>query len=255
MMNDYLGGAAVPVMRDDRGRVTHQATRTIYLPQPNYQVLLGGKAIDVSKLEHSRYGEREHSVCWRTIKSLNQSATHDDGSVRFSDAGDDGTEVTIVARQQFALPLLWQAVQIDLHDGFKRAAIEHAYRDYFARTIANFEAAYEGRVFRAGCDPGGGPQGPSALDAAHALTQRWVGRDGRFSRVLRGALGVQSRQPNHVDDDGFSRFEPSDSPRDASKSPGMTRQVSGFLADLARSASKDWPGLSTQPRAKPKRFR
>src|SRR5262249_12803211 len=46
-MNDNIGGACVTVARDALGRVTHQAERNIYLPQPNYMALYGGGFIDV----------------------------------------------------------------------------------------------------------------------------------------------------------------------------------------------------------------
>ena len=83
-MKDYIGGQTVPVQRDREGRVTHQAERNVYLPQPNWLVLYGGSVIDVAKLESIRYDDDEHKIVWRTVHSSNDSATHDDGSVRFT---------------------------------------------------------------------------------------------------------------------------------------------------------------------------
>jgi hypothetical protein len=234
MMNDYIGGASVPVQRDERGRITHQATRTIYLPQPNFQVLVGAKPIDVSKLEYSRYDAHEHRVVWRTVKSLNESAIHDDGSVSFRDTGDGDTVIAIVARQKFALAPFWHAVQIDLHDRFKRAVVEHGYRDYFARTIANFEAAYEGRAFRTGREPGETP------------TEPWK-REMQLSRALRGALGSPTRASSSVDEHGFTCFDAQNSikpPR--SEVIAAAAQV---VRDLAQALRKDWPGLPSLPEA------
>ena len=68
-MNDYLGGIVVPVAMDEFGRVTHQAERNLYLPQPNYLVLAGGDPIDVTKLEHVQYGAARQRMSWRTIKN------------------------------------------------------------------------------------------------------------------------------------------------------------------------------------------
>ena len=45
-------------------------------------VLYGGSVIDVAKLEAIHYGDDEHKIVWRTVHSSNDSATHDDGSVR-----------------------------------------------------------------------------------------------------------------------------------------------------------------------------
>ena len=83
-MKDYIGGQTVAIHRDGEGRVTHQAERNVYLPQPNWLVLYGGSVIDVAKLETIRYVEDEHKIVWRTVHSSNDSATHDDGSVRFA---------------------------------------------------------------------------------------------------------------------------------------------------------------------------
>lgn len=251
VMNDYLGGASVVVQRDAAGRVTHQATRTIYLPQPNFQVLFGGKPIDVSKLEHSRYDERQHKVYWRTVKSLNDSAKYDDGSVGFVDVGDEGTQITIVARQQFGLPLFWQAVHIDLQAAFKRAIVEHAYRDYFARTIANFEATYEGREVRAGRSGNEQETGGDRLRGARDRAAEWVGHDGRMAGAARAALGVQARRPVLTDDDGYKHFEPS-ARRDSEppRRPPIANGVGDFLRDLSDAVRKDWPGVADAPRTK-----
>ena len=83
-MKDYIGGHTVPVRRDRKGRVTHQAERNVYLPQPNWLILYGGSVIDVAKLESIHYDDDEHKIVWRTVHSSNDSATHDDGSVRFT---------------------------------------------------------------------------------------------------------------------------------------------------------------------------
>ena len=149
-MKDYIGGCCVPIARDETGRVTHQAERNLYLPQPNYLVLYGGKAIDVAKLEFIDYGENRQKIFWRTVKSSNSSAEFDDGSVSFSPVGDCQTLVKIMARQKFTLPLFWQVVNLDLNPPVKNFLVSDAYYSYFSGTINNFEAQYEGRPFRIG---------------------------------------------------------------------------------------------------------
>jgi len=148
-MNDYLGGARVIVARDSAGRIVHQAERNVYLPQPNYLVLSGGEPIDVTKLELIRYRPESQRIYWRTLKSENGSATFDDGRVEFRRAGE-GTRVTVLGRQQFTLPWFWRMVRIDLWPELYDALADHAYRSFFSQTLANFEAAYEGRDFRIG---------------------------------------------------------------------------------------------------------
>jgi hypothetical protein len=118
-MNDYIGGDCVIVARDRAGRVTHRAERNIYLPQPKWMALVGGKLIDVEKLEHVRYSRARQRIFGRTLRSANGSAEFDDGIVTFARDSARATRVTIVARQKFALPLFWQAVNMDLFPEIK----------------------------------------------------------------------------------------------------------------------------------------
>jgi uncharacterized protein (DUF362 family) len=148
-MNDYLGGVVVPLAHDGRGRPVKQAERNVYLPQPNYLVLYHGKPIDVSKLEVVDYGTNQHRLYWKTIGSENGSATYDDGIATFERTAD-GTHVTIVGRQLFTLPLFWQIFDLNLVPDIKSVLVTHAYRTFFDRTMANFEALVEGRDIRIG---------------------------------------------------------------------------------------------------------
>lgn len=50
MMYDNMGGARAVVKTDEQGRAIYQAERDLYLPQPNWMVLFGGKHIDVDKI-------------------------------------------------------------------------------------------------------------------------------------------------------------------------------------------------------------
>lgn len=146
MMNDNIGGACVSVATDPLGRITHQAERNIYLPQPNWMVLFGGTMIDVGKLEFIRYTEDRQQIFWRTVTSANNSATFDDGLVTFARDAAGKTAITIVARQQFTLPLFWQVMNMDFIPQVKDVIVSEAYTTFFSRTMANFEAAFEGRT-------------------------------------------------------------------------------------------------------------
>ena len=148
-MKDYIGGHTVPVQRDRKGRVTHQAERNVYLPQPNWLILNGGSVIDVAKLESIHYEDDEHKILWRTVHSSNDSATHDDGSVRFARV-PSGTEITVVARQQFRLPPFWQMVNLDRFPEIKNRFVATEYFKFFDETIDNFERAYSGDEIRIG---------------------------------------------------------------------------------------------------------
>ena len=132
MMNDNIGGVCVPVSEDQRHRVTHQAERDIYLPQPNWMVWFGGQFIDVGKLEFIRYEKSRQQIFWRTVASANDSATYDDGIVTFARDAEGMTAIDIVARQQFTLPLFWQVVNVDLIPQIKDSVgVKHLYRYSF----------------------------------------------------------------------------------------------------------------------------
>lgn len=143
-MNDYLGGVIVPVTSDDQGRPLRQVERNLYLPQPNYLALYGGRPIDVSKIEFARYDADEHRLYWKTRHSANGSAEADDGIVSFSRV-DGGTRVTITGKQRFTLPLVWQMVDLARWPAIEAPLTTMAYVTFFDRTLSNFEALVEGR--------------------------------------------------------------------------------------------------------------
>lgn len=235
MMYDNIGGARVVVKSDEQNRTMYQAERDLYLPQPNWMILFGGKHIDVDKLEVIRYDEYSRRNFWRTVHSANQSAEYDDGMVAFEkDPG--GTRVTIVARQKFALPLFWQLFDIDYLPDVKEALVSDAYSRFFSRTMANFEAAAEGRV----------PFIGKAWDTRYAehahdgippeiehlkylfsmlagMTEKWVHKDNAPAGAT--ALGT--------DELGFRHFA---SP---GKADEVSEGVSRFFSELATAIGKD----------------
>lgn len=152
-MADYLGGCVVVATRDKEGRPLRQAERNIYLPQPNYASFSGGRVIDVCKLSVMRYRADSCEIWWRTVRSPNDSAVHDDGTVSFSDAGNGMTLVTIRGRQHFTLPAMLQALDLDLQPDLRNTLTDDAYRRFFSTTLDNFEACYEGRDYAIGAEP------------------------------------------------------------------------------------------------------
>jgi uncharacterized protein (DUF362 family) len=206
MMNDNIGGAYVVVGKDEQGRVTHQAERNIYLPQPNWMVMFGGQAIDVSKLEYVRYEAGQQQVYWRTVNSANGSAKYDDGIVTF--ARDEGgkTAIRVVARQQFTLPLFWQVVNVDYVPQVKDALVSDAYTLFFSRTIANYEAAYEGRkegLGRAWDEEFGEEGSEGEALPLEQMAQVFVRSVGFIEPLLRG--GVDGRGAPFLGALGFDR--------------------------------------------------
>ena len=251
IMNDYIGGACVPVQRDDAGRVTHQAERNLYLPQPNYIVFTGGQPIDVSKLEFVTYSESEHKIFWRTLLSENNTGKFDDGTVSFARTEDGGTLVTIVARQEFILPPFWQLMNLDLNPLLKDYLVSDAYRNFFTRTISNFEAAFEGREFRAGRPWPESAESPLASERLAANAQRFAGSArGTIDRFTsRFSFSAPKPAPVFVDEQGFAHFEPQREAEkaeaaskpwvDTSKLQDLGVAAVTFAKDLMKAMSRD----------------
>ena len=238
-MKDYIGGHTVAIHRDDEGRVTHQAERNVYLPQPNWLVLYGGSVIDVAKLETIRYADYEHKIMWRTVHSSNDSATHDDGSVRFARV-DAGTEVTVIARQQFKLPPFWQMVNLDRLPEIKNRFVGAEYYKFFDETIDNFARAYAGEDVQIG-------RSWSPLRGEEGDEQQEVDLVTRAREVI-GRFGGRQDLGGTLDENGFRHFEGPREPEADDAGIGlfgngfrrrMPPDVSRWWSDLARQVGKD----------------
>lgn len=232
-MYDNIGGARVPLVRDSEGRVVRQAERDLYLPQPNWMILFGGKYIDVGKIESIDYAPDRQRICWRTVTSANQSAEYDDGVVTFErDPG--GTRITIVARQKFALPLFWQAFPLDQLPQFKDSLVSNSYVRFFSRTIANFEAAFEGRDPRLG-KAWDSEFGEGDGDVVAIPVQQIQELLELFSGTVRRWMGGAARDPvAEVDEFGYRHHRPTPDQDDP-----LTDTVKGFMSDLGGAIRKD----------------
>ena len=206
LMADYLGGRRVPISVDDQGRVVRQAERNLYLPQPNYLAIWGGVPIDVCKIELVQRSATEHRLLWRTVDSLNESATWDDGSLTFTDLGAGRTRVTVRGRQLFTLPPAWSGIDLDLLPELKAPLVEDAYIRFFTATFDNLEACFEGRPFRIGRPAPNGDE-PLATTSLHQLlgvAQSWL--DDRSAKQTGPFGGSGREQPDEIDLHGFSHF-------------------------------------------------
>jgi hypothetical protein len=207
LMNDYVGGCSVVVSRDAAGRVTRQAERNIYLPQPNWMSLSGGEFIDVCKLEVVRYADDWQCIAWRTIYSPNGSAVHDDGTVQFERLDDRRTKVTLCGLQEFTLPPLWAVAEPWLLPPVKDALVEDSYRRFFNATLDNIEACYEGRDFRIGRPPSPADDEPLADQVARTLgVVRELLPERPVQELMRRWLQSPAPEPVDVDVDGFRHF-------------------------------------------------
>ncbi len=257
-MNDYIGGATVTVRLDGRRRVVQQAERNLYLQQPNWLVLFGGEVIDVEKLETIQYEEDRQVIYWRTVRSANESAQFDDGSVSFIRTGAGETTVRVFARQQFALPLFFKVFDVNLAPGIRDPIIESGYTTFFAGTIANLQAAYEGRDFRIGQDssatsdpdPTGKRDLPRYLATAAAaiaelLRHRTDVADlGQW--LFSGATAAPGSmpRPKETDRDGFRHFDGTAAGTTYEGGRADSQAIVAGLAALARDAPEFLTGLA-----------
>ena len=237
LMYDNIGGVRVSVKKDRRKRTVHQAERNIYLPQPNWMVFFGGEEIDVGKIEVIDYGEERQQIFWRTVTSANRSAEFDDGLVAFI-RRHDAIEIQIVARQKFALPLFWQAVNMDYFPEIKDRLVSDAYNTFFSRTIANYEATYEGRETRIGrlidakedeeATPPGIEQFDEILAMLISFVQRWIKAPERGGTLHAGML----------DEHGYRHVE--------GNSPAESASA-GFWRDLTEAMKHDAQRMAGLP--------
>ncbi|MEO8414206.1 MAG: DUF362 domain-containing protein [Ginsengibacter sp.] len=236
-MFDNIGGARIQVKANKNEQVIYQAERDIYLPQPNWMVMFGGKPIDVCKIEIIRYNSKSQTILWRTIKSLNQSAEFDDGLVSFSSKQKGITEIKIVARQKFTLPLFWQVFNMDYLPAMKDALVSDSYLRFFTRTISNFEAACEGRNPRLGkiADP---MWGENEVPHHPLEAEQFKNLFAAFSGIAEKFMSTQKMFPKNIlpgkDENGYMHFE-----GNKVKSSHATDAVKSFITDVADAIQKD----------------
>ncbi len=267
-MNDYIGGSTEAVRRDRKRRVTCQAERNLYLQQPNWMVLFGGKVIDVEKLDFIEYGADTQRISWKTVSSSNESADVDDGSVTFARTKTGKTEVRIFAIQRFRLPPVFQLLDVERLPETRDRIIERAYTTFFDRTLENMRAVYEGREFRIGRAPdetagrltGAAELGRYIATAAAALAE--ILRDRPDPTVLarwfsgRQTASWPTAPETEPDGDGFRHFTRAEAgPQSTEKPTGpdwtrpdsdwIVREVPDFIEGLADAIRKDLESLDS----------
>ncbi|WP_344813845.1 DUF362 domain-containing protein [Microlunatus aurantiacus] len=204
LMADYLGGRRVTLSTTSDGRGERQAERNLYLPQPNYLAFWGGKPIDVCKIELVQRDAHAHRLYWRTVASLNGSATFDDGVLAFTDLGAGRIRVAVRGRQLFTLPDAWAGFDVTSMPELRDPLLEEAYRRFFTVTFDNLEACFEGRDATIGVAP---PDGEVLLtgmvDLLLDLAGSWLtDRAGDTGAVGDGGGELDRHGFRHVRGDG-----------------------------------------------------
>jgi hypothetical protein len=150
-----------------------------------------------------------------------------------------------MGRQLFTLPLFWQVIDLDLVPDIKSVLVTHAYRTFFDRTLANFEALVEGRDIRIG-RPADEPATVAADQLVHLL-----GRIGEFAapllqRATQAPARPQSEEHREVDVDGFVHVRPASRSQpeatasiSASDLDRWVAEIACFIAGLQEAAQSD----------------
>jgi hypothetical protein len=141
-MKDCLGGRTLKKKFDKDSRCIHQIERTVFLPQPNWFVLVNGKDIDVTKIEKIDYGVGFQKLFWKTVKSDNDTGVYDEGTVTFRQH-NCRTRISVMARQKFLYPWALRWARMDLWPGVRRFIMLWIYRGFFEKTIDNYCALAE----------------------------------------------------------------------------------------------------------------
>lgn len=141
-MKDCLGGRTLKKKFDKDNRCIHQLERTVFLPQPNWFVLVNGKDIDVTKIEKIDYGVGFQKLFWKTVKSDNDTGVYDEGTVTFRQH-NCRTRISVMARQKFLYPWALRWARLDLWPAVRRFILLSIYRGFFTKTIDNYCALAE----------------------------------------------------------------------------------------------------------------
>ncbi len=213
-MNDYLGGSWAVLERDEQGRPLRQVERNVYLPQPNWVSAFGGREIDVEKVEILTYEEDRQTICWRTVRSPNDSADSDDGLVSFTRTPAGQVTVRIFARQRFTLPPAVASARVDRWPQLHGELASEAYGRFFDGTLANLMSAFRGEAYRIGREAptpdqsSTGDEVQALLTGAMALLTRILGwaPTATAADPPSGAGEAAQLRSAEVDDDGFVHF-------------------------------------------------
>ncbi|HOX38975.1 MAG TPA: hypothetical protein PL033_13375 [Candidatus Brocadiia bacterium] len=136
-MEAYIGGEIIQAKKDDGGKPIYQAERSVFSPQPPWTKLVGGKGIDVEKLQKIEYEDGLQRLSWKTRNSPNGSAIWDDGSVWFVRAAE-GTRVRVVARQKFHPPPVMNFLTLSIFEDVYWLIQKPLFIDFFSRTLARY---------------------------------------------------------------------------------------------------------------------
>ena len=162
------------------------------------------------------------------------------------------------ARQKFALPLFFKVFDVNLAPGIRDPIIESAYTVFFAGTIANLQAAYEGRDFRIGQDPSAtsdpDPTGrrdlPRYLATAAAAVAELLRHRTDVADLGQWLFGGATAgpgsipRPKETDRDGFRHFDGTAAGTTYDRGRADSQAIVAGLAALARDAPEFFTGLA-----------
>ncbi len=226
-LNGYVGGAAIPLAVDERGRIERQLERAVYLSQPPFLSWWGRDSFDVTKIEQIDRSPDAEVISWHTLASENRSAEADDGIVAIRRGADGLLAVEIVVRQKFPAPAALRFMETQQFAQLRLAIAREGYRTFMENTVANFEAAYEGRDPLLGRPPDSQDSG-SAVEILRRFFDRHAPSFAHAASRLRGMTpkwrpathgGSPGEYDESLDERGFRHFRPAGANGTAPRSP------------------------------------
>jgi hypothetical protein len=143
-----------------------------------------------------------------------------------------------MGRQQFALPLFWQVFDLDLIPDLKSHLVTHAYRTFFDRTIANFEALVEGRDIHIG-RPIDQPSPPPLEQLMPVLQQIGEFALPLLQRFTAGQDVAAAQPAQHTDADGFVHVSPAQAAANTTAAEPWVGEIARFVQDLGQAIARD----------------
>ncbi len=246
-MNDYLGGVVVPLAHDETGRPFARRNATSICRNRTTSCSTRASRSTCASSRSSNMAPTATGCTGRRFGSENDSATFDDGIATFERSAE-GTSICILGRQLFTLPLFWQVFDLDLVPDIKSVLVTHAYRTFFDRTLANFEALVEGRDIRIGR-----PVDEPATVTAEQIIQL-LGRVGEIAAPLLQHMTnlpapSQAKEYRDTDADGFVHVRPAaQSQQPAAETMSdidrWIMEIARFVGGLQQAAERDLTQLS-----------
>ncbi len=170
-LNGYLGGSAIPLAADERGRVVRQFERHGVPFAAAVSVLVWQRLDRCDQGRGVRTGRRSPDDLLAYAGQREPEARTDDGVLSVRRRAGSSLRVEIAVLQRFSVPPALRFMEAKAFDAARLSLRADTYRTFFRNTIANFEAVFEGRDPLVGCRPHL-PEGNTGVECLEQVVER-----------------------------------------------------------------------------------